>query len=321
MEPDEKEKRIGRGLFLITTEDDPGGIAGACAPHETRLHLPAPEAEANAAALLTALYPGRAVLAGRGELSARTFLDLLARHGFAVYASVPQDLDFLLPEGARPFEPDAPRAHPWCVWLHARGDVPPDALAAVYRDAREFPAAFVPLAPRPAASAWDATRYHVRMRCSHPFPAGDAALIDFFPSIGAWLQVPLHLGDGANLAWEQTSPDRAFFGEDWRRGIVRVTRNGATLFCGVGRRRAPPVARTLMWLLGTWRTPACRTVWDARALVETASRARLTPLRRIGLPQPAGALSLAGLLEAHLARYARGADREVMGRLKDLGYL
>jgi hypothetical protein len=27
------------------------------------------------------------------------------------------------------------------------------------------------------------------------------------------------------------------------------------------------------------------------------------------------------LLEAHMGRYARAADAEVMGRLKDLGYL
>jgi len=76
-----------------------------------------------------------------------------------------------------------------------------------------------------------------------------------------------------------------------------------------------------MRFLGAWRTPAYRTIWDARALVETAARARLTPLRRIGVPQRAEALQLLGLLEAHLARYARATDREVMGRLKDLGYL
>lgn len=322
MGPAGAEKRIGRGLFLVTTEHDPGGIAEACAPYETLLHLPAPDLEANAAALLTALFPGRAILAGHGELAARTFLDLLARHGFAVYARVPPDLAFLLPEGARPFEPDAPRAHPCCVWLHVRGDMPPDALAAVQRAAQEFPAAFVPLAPRADASMWDETRYRVRMRSSHPFAESDtAALLDFFPSIGAWLQVPLHMGDGANLAWGQTAPDRAFFGEDWRRGVVHVTQSGATLICGMGRRRVPPIARTLMRLWGRWRTPASRTIWDARALVETAARARLTPLRRTAVPRREDALPLMGLLEAHLARYARTADREVMGRLKDLGYL
>jgi len=316
-----REERCARGLFLVTSEDDPGRIAGASAPHATRLHLPAPDPEANAAALLTALYPGRALLAGRGDLPARTFLDLLARQEFALYASVPPDLAFLLPEGARPFEPSAPRRHPCCVWLHARGEIPRDALEAAHRAAQDSPVAFVPLAPAPSAAEWEEERYRVCMRCSRPFPAGDAALIDFFPSIGSWLQVPLHQGDGANLAWEPAALDRAFFGEDWRRGVVRVTRNGATLVCGLGRRRAPPGVGALMRFLGAWRTPAYRTIWDARALVETAARARLTPLRRIGVPQRAEALQLLGLLEAHLARYARATDREVMGRLKDLGYL
>ena len=60
---------------------------------------------------------------------------------------------------------------------------------------------------------------------------------------------------------------------------------------------------------------------NALRIFETAARARLTPLRRIGVPQRAEALQLLGLLQAHLARYARATDREVMGRLKDLGYL
>jgi hypothetical protein len=316
----EAERRLARGLLLVTTDGALPPALAACAPIALRLHLPSPEVEANAAALLTALFPGRAVLLGRTEIRTRTFLDLLARHDFRIRARVPPELEFLLPAAARPFDPRAPLERPCCAWLHARGALDPELCAAIADTAQELPTALVPLAPRPAAEAPGETRFFVEARVTQAFArAQTAALLDFFPSIGAWLGVPLHLGDGANLAWEDPAPDRAFFGEDWRRGLVRIARAGDTLVCGVARHRAPPFVRTLLWLLGRWRTPSSRTIWDARARIEGAGRARLTPLavraRKERVP------ALAALLEAHVRRYARTGDEEVMGRLKDLGYL
>ncbi len=318
------EKKIVRGLCLVTTEAPPDPTLVRCAPFRATVHLPSPEVECNAAALLTARYPGRVILLGRADAAAHTFLDLLARHDFRLYASVPEDLEFLLPEAARPLDVRAALERPCCAWLHVREALAPDTIAALQDIAREIPTAFVPLTPRPTASPRDETRFFIEARFSHAFP-DTAALLDLFPSMGAWLQAPLHLGDGSNLAWEASAPDRAFFGEDWRRGLVRVTQGGTTLLCGVGAHRAPPLARELLWLLGRWRTPSCRTIWDARERIEAAARARLTPLRWCtsgdASARAQSVPALLALLDAHMGRYARAADAEVMGRLKDLGYL
>jgi hypothetical protein len=316
-----------KNLLLVTSETPFPPPTHGFPRSKVLLHVPAAETEAQAASLLCGLYPGRIVLAGERNVRSHTFLEAFARQGIPVYADVPPAFSFLLPETVRDLTPDmiGTLTTPHVAWLHRRGRVPHNLWAkAAYRADRATVAC--------VTFARGRGRYALsRQRGSGHFSfplreAGVASILDISPTVAGVLGASLPLGDGVDLSWEEDRADRPFFGEDWLHADASVTQGGYTLTCHLADRPIPWAAAQALWWfgIGPRGRRAARTIWDARRLVEAASRLRPVPVALVRSPGSRGGTDrqrLLGLLEAHLARYTGRGEAEVLERLRDLGYL
>lgn len=311
-----------KNFLLATTEGRGTRPLPVVFESEFAVHFPALERGAKAACLLTGLYPGRIVLAGEKGVARRTFLDALARADVNVYADVPAELSFLLPEKTQPLAPEnlAALKHPFVAWVHGAAEIGKEQIPAETQVADiDWGNATTGSGPWNTHAFWGTARFN--------FPLENvekASVLDILPSIRRHLDLTSPRGDGVDLTWGEHGEDRPFFTEDWRNRLFSVTHGGTTLVCRVGGRRLPWPLSNLLWRLGVWRRrrSGARTIWDATPLVERA--ARLEPLPTAvaaGEPTIDGEerRRLAGLVEAHLAAY--GDSEEVLGRLQDLGYL
>ncbi len=301
-----------KNLLIITTEAQlPSWLTGS-AGSRVRVHLPSPELEATAASLVTGLYPGHLIVAGKESIREHGCFDLLARRGVRIAAAIPSPLSYLLPEHAEALDlrgGSAP-AVPSVSWCHWPGAIPADLCSALGSDTA---VACIELGSQKRLSGplWQTCHLPPEMAMG---PA--CSILDVFPAVAHALDLPFPAARGSTLAHESPC-----FAEDWRHSTLAVTAGEETLVAQFARGR-------FSWLLSKLpftrrRTP--RTFWEAAGHLQMVSASRLKPISltyhgpRRGHAENRARLK--GLLEGHLASYARPDHEEVLNRLRDLGYL
>ena len=305
-------------LMTVEGETAPAPPFAAGAGRALSVHLPAADAKANLASLVSALMPGRVLAAGELRLREQTLFAALACRGFAIHARVPKRLRSLLPERAAALEPGAAPslAAPCLVWIHDEGggerrlDVPEEIAG---RSAR---CAFVSLPSKAGDIA--RPRFAAASFSFAVAAAGPLSLLDVLPTLVESRAGALPLGDGFDLGGHPIPADRVLIAEDWRRGLLAATQGDATLVARIGRSALPYFLERLRFRLGLCRTGGAD---DPAALVARAGELEPIPVAETGRLDAGRRERLREALRAHLAGYASSADEEVLGRLRDLGYL
>jgi hypothetical protein len=305
-------------LMTVEGEAAPAPPFASAAGAAFAVHLPAADAKANVASLVSALMPGRVLAAGERRLREQTFFAVLARRGFAIHARVPERLRSLLPERASPLEPGAApsSAAPCLVWIHDEGGGERSLDAPAEIAGRGARCAFVALPSKEGDIA--RPRFAAVSFSFAVAAAGPLSLLDVLPTLAESRAGGLPLGDGFDLAGHPIPADRVLVAEDWRRGLLAATQGDSTLVAALARGAFPYFLGRLRFQLGLRRTGGAD---DPVALVARAGGLEPIPVAESGRLDAGRRERLRAALRAHLAGYATSADEEVLGRLRDLGYL